>query len=177
MTSVPPNWEPHDVHGANSAESFHQLRLVAETVIRRLVTSPTKSPASPGLMIVSGPITTGNDQTVEENMADIALAISLLVKQDHEVFDQLPFEPRLEYLAREWHDEHGTANYCEPIITEFYKPLLIDPKMIHMLVQLPGWKNSTGARMEWEIFTGVKGYGVRPVYELPANWKTELVLE
>lgn len=101
--------------------------------------------------IVCGPISTGGHGTVLANLLVFNHAIEVLVESGRPVWSQVPYEAGLAALHVAWEKEHP-GEYCMPIMTEFYWPLL-QPHLVRRAWFLGGergWKTSTGAQMEWD---------------------------
>lgn len=168
-------WRMADVRAVDAAQDFADLLPVALRVISRM---PLDRPRT----IVSGPITTGGEGTVEKNTMALKLAIELLQKKGFNVFDQFPFQDAMTRMLKVWHAKYGHKKYCAKLITDFYGPMLEHENVIHSMIQLPGWRTSNGAVMEFNIFNAAlplrraanKEVCPLSIAELPGDWKTNL---
>lgn len=172
---APSGWRSSDLHAVRTASSFYALRLAAEQAIRWLKQSPTRNLAGQkhGLVFVTGPFTETGGKSFETNIAQLSKAIEWIDQLDCSVFDRVPVDIRARELEREWHEDHGAIQCCQPLIEELYRPLLVNSGMFGMLVQLPEWERCPRAILESEIF-GIVGPRSRARYELPGNWAEKL---
>jgi hypothetical protein len=138
------------------AETFPALSLIGLDVLENMPEGD--------IIQICGPISTGL-HSVEENLAIFDKTIVSFFKSPLLVFNQIPFEKRLEYLKNKWEKKNPNKGYCTPILDEFYLPLL-ESGRIKTLVFLPGWRHSTGAT--WERDQAIR-LGIKRVY-LPKNW-------
>ena len=102
--------------------------------------------------IVCGPISTGGYGNVVANLLMFNHAIEVLQAHGRRVWSQVPFEAGLAELHNKWMEEHPTATYCYPIMTDFYWPILT-PDLVCRAWFIDGergWETSTGAKMEWQ---------------------------
>ncbi len=99
--------------------------------------------------IVSGPISTGGQGSVEKNLAEFSKYIETMEKRGEIVFNQLPFENKFAELAR------NSEGYFMPILEDFFLPLFQSGK-ISKIWFMPNWQTSTGAKWEFEIADKLK---------------------
>jgi len=118
------------------ADSFHELSQIALKDLRKI------GKAS----MVCGPITTGGQGSVEENVRVFGLIITHLKQKGVTVFEQLPYEPALWVLKDQWEKE-GNEGYCMPLLTDFYGPVFKSGMIIDSYF-LPDWESSFGAKWE-----------------------------
>lgn len=137
-------------------ETFQALSLIGLDVLENMPEG--------NIIQVCGPISTGG-KSVEENLAIFDKTIVSFFKSPLLVFNQIPFEKRLEYLKNKWDKKNPKKAYCTPILDEFYLPLL-ESGRIKTLVFLPGWEYSTGAK--WERQQAIR-LGIK-IIDLPKNW-------
>lgn len=158
MATYVPESRPRE----SRAESFAALAEIALREIKTLGSS---------CVVVCGPITTGGRGSVEENVRAFQAAIQHLRTQGQVVFDQMPYEPSLWTLKDKWQREHGSDNYCWPLLLEFYLPLYRSGFIVEAHF-LPGWESSTGARWEREQFSQL---GVK-IIDFPVELINQLLL-
>ena len=122
-------------------ESFSEL---GEVVVAAMA-------AHSRLSLVVGPLTTGGCGDRDMNTTVFRSAIHGLVRRGNTMFNQLPFEEAIQRLAHEWWKANPDANYCWPILEEFYRPVF-ESGAFHSGVAyaIPGWQASTGTRWELE---------------------------
>lgn len=82
-----PYWEEEDVEALAHARTFEDLRAIAVRVLKRM-------PRPIGQ--VCGPISTGNDTTIKENLERIQDAIEKLIAKEVTIFNQIPFEMSMQ---------------------------------------------------------------------------------
>lgn len=97
--------------------------------------------------VVCGPISTGGVGNPVFNLLIFSHAIEVLTDAGRPIFNQLPYEAGLADLHVVWMRDNPSAEYCEPILTEFYLPLL-ESNRIRRAWFLPGWETSKGATWE-----------------------------
>lgn len=131
-------WSQRAFHSVARAQSFAELVPIARTILEFFEEEVT---------IVSGPISTGGFGTREKNIAVFHRAIQYLQSRHNSVFDQTPFETTIFRLAEEWYRLNPGAEYCEPILTDFYGPVF-ESGLIYRVAFIQGWESSRGARWE-----------------------------
>ncbi len=117
------------------SENFHALREVAEDILKQM--------AAP-ISMVCGPISTGGFGDISLNMERFRLAISTLEALGHNIFNQIPFEPRIGAIHFP-----GEDGYDWNILNHFYKPLFVSGFITRKFF-IPNWETSVGARWERE---------------------------
>lgn len=124
-----------DVKNIKDAETFYELVIVGLRILNRMEGPITQ---------VCGPISTGGNNSVEENLNILAKAIEFLTKKGINVFNQLPFERSFDKIMR----NYKTSGYDTPILEEFYGPIFESGKIKNVYF-LPNWRKSVGARWEY----------------------------
>lgn len=93
-------------------------------------------------VMVAGPISTGGLGSRAKNTERLKEVIDQLLALGHPVFDQVPFEGKMqEFIAG------FQGDYPMPILDEFYLPLYQSGR-IKKFFFVPGWESSFGA--SWE---------------------------
>lgn len=141
-----------DARNIKNAKTFYELVSVGYRILNRM-----KGPAAQ----VCGPIFTGSNGSVEENLNIFAKSIEILSKKGICIFNQLPFERTFDKIMR----AYKTSGYDTPILEEFYGPIF-DSDKIKKIYFLPGWRKSIGARWEYNY---AKKLGIKTII-LPENW-------
>jgi len=142
-----------EVEKIKNAGSFHELVVVARTVLNRM-----DDPVAQ----VCGPISTGNKNTVKKNLDILNEAIEILTQKGVIVFNQLPFERAFDRIM----NKYEVKDYDTPILYEFYGPIF-ELKKIKKAYFIPGWRNSIGAK--WE-YRHARKVGIKTIL-LDKDWK------
>ncbi|MDB4984074.1 MAG: hypothetical protein JWM20_253 [Patescibacteria group bacterium] len=138
-------WANHH-HKLPDLKSFEEMVILAHEVIDAI---------SGEVAMVSGPISTGGLGSREANLIRLDEAITSLVSEGHIIFDQAPFDTKMnEFVA------HIKEGYPMPILEEFYLPLFKSGK-IKKFFFVPGWESSTGASWEHDR---AKELGIEIIY-------------
>ncbi|HUZ92667.1 MAG TPA: DUF4406 domain-containing protein [Candidatus Paceibacterota bacterium] len=113
--------------------TFEELGETAFLVLMRMVQP---------VCMVCGPISTGGRGSIEENLTQFEIAISMLAARGFHVFSQMPFE-------RPMHRIKNTPYYRDglQLLEAFYLPIF-EARLVRHLYFLPDWKTSEGARWE-----------------------------
>ena len=100
--------------------------------------------------IVCGPITSGGQGNVDNNLLVFQAMIEMLwAKRNLNVFSQMPFEQQMVKFNKDWLKEHPYMTYCTPILDDFYAPFFkICAPRIEAAHFIHGWESSYGARWE-----------------------------
>ena len=56
------------------------------------------------------------------------------------VFNEIPFQEKIVELKNKWFAEHPEKMYCDPLITDFYKPILKTGKIVKLFT-LPEYEH------------------------------------
>jgi len=131
-------WSPKLFSAVERAETFGELVPIAMTILGFFEEEVT---------IVSGPISTGGFGSRKLNIKVFTNAIGHLQVQGRSVFDQTPFETAIFRLASQWHRSHPEADYCMPILDDFYGPVFASG-FISRVAFIHDWQSSRGA--QWE---------------------------
>jgi hypothetical protein len=149
-------WKEEDYGELEKAKTFSDLVPIALRVIRRM-------PAP--VAMISGPISTGGRGSIEANLHLLSAAVDFAHTKDVSVFDQNPFEDKLQVL-KEMTPHEG---YCETLLVDFYLPIF-ESGLISAMYFLPDWQTSTGATWEREQ---CKRLSIE-IKEYPEEWLKEL---
>lgn len=120
------------------AENFSDLFHIAMMVISMI---------DEDFEMVSGPISTGRVGAIDDNRRVFEKVIETLIRQNLNIFSQMPFEDKMVELYKAWHQANPAERYCLPILSDFYAPLFSSGK-IRVLHFIHGWESSYGARWE-----------------------------
>lgn len=137
-----------DRYALAKAASYKELFTIAESILRRM-------PRPRGQMC--GPISTGGTGSREKNIKRFDVALEHILKQDIEVFNQMPFE---EHIHRIQENSDEKAVYATGILEDFYLPIF-ENNLVDTLYFLPDWKTSYGANWEHDQATRL---GIEIVY-------------
>lgn len=130
----------------------HPLRVLAEKAI-------AAEDGKRGFTGVFGPITTGGTGNTAMNL-DVLRAVRLrLCEAGAEIFDQTRYSEELRGYEKQWRLQNGSADYCWPILTEFYDPVF-RAWIVGHAVFVPHSKTSRGATWE-ENTLGELGIPIR----------------
>ena len=164
----PRYWSPKNIAALERAQSYYDLRLIAQDVMSRM---------HPQLMLVSGPISTGGHNDIKKNLEEFHelikhLEIMLELKGIFfGVFDQTPFEDAIKTIREKRQKAGEFIHYDWRILHEFYG-VLFGLGQITSMVFLPGWQESTGAKWEFEIARR----RMMNRFILPNDWKNNMPL-
>lgn len=145
-----------DMKDIEKSETFYELVTVGNRVLNRM---------GEPIAQVCGPISTGGNSSVKENLETLANTTELLTKNGINVFNQLQFERAFDRIMR----NYKTSGYDTPILKEFYGPIF-ESGRIKIIYLLPGWKDSVGARWEYNY---AKKLGIKTII-LSDNWIKDL---
>ncbi|MDP3014937.1 MAG: DUF4406 domain-containing protein [bacterium] len=141
-----------EIQKIKKSKTFYELVIIGRGILYRM---------SDPISQVCGPISTGGNGSVEENLGTLAKAIKFLTEKEISVFNQLPFEKTFDKIMR----NYKTSSYDTPILEEFYGPVFESGKIKNVYF-LPGWRKSVGARWEYNY---AKKLGIKTIF-LPKNW-------
>lgn len=141
-----------EIKKIKESKTFYELVVVGRGILNRM-----NGPVAQ----VCGPISTGGNSSVKENLNIFTETIESLTKKGISVFNQLPFERAFDKIMR----NYKTSGYDIPILEEFYGPIFESGKIKNVYF-LPGWKKSVGARWEYNY---AKRLGIKTIF-LPKNW-------
>lgn len=126
----------------------HKTILLARDIAMDMV-----SLTEGNLALVSGPISTGGKNSINENLIDFNRDVSLSAKRLNKigtkVFNQMPFEPFFSAIHTMIDADSNDSYKGQIYLDHFYGPLL-ETKKFSTLVQRKGWETSTGATWEYE---------------------------
>ncbi|KKQ35419.1 MAG: hypothetical protein US50_C0015G0011 [Candidatus Nomurabacteria bacterium GW2011_GWB1_37_5] len=132
----------------NEVKTFSQMRELALSIISRISDALEKEKMSNKISQVCGPITGGGKGSIKENLKIFSKTIHKLNGENNNfVLDQMPFEPVMHDLAKDWLAQHPSEKYCKPIFDEFYLPIF-ESGLIKKFFFIHGWQSSKGA--QWE---------------------------
>jgi len=133
-------WEQADYEEMAMAKTFGDLVPISIRIIGRMPQP---------VVLVSGPISSGGKGSLTENLKVFEDAIITFMKKGYSVFNQLPFEPKLQELSKDYKE------YCTPILDDIFLPIL-KSGLIKKMFFIPGWESSVGARWEYNICEKLK---------------------
>jgi hypothetical protein len=96
------------------------------------------------VVLLSGPISSGGRGSLNANLKVFEDAIITFMRKGHSVFNQLPFEPKLLELSKDYKE------YCTPILDDIFLPIL-KSGLIKKMFFIPGWESSVGAKWEYNV--------------------------
>lgn len=132
-------WESKDYRDVSVATTFEQLLEIALVILSRI-------PDPVG--IVCGPLTTGGLGSLEANTEEFKRRIGQLQQQGENIFNQMPFEPRMQKIKK--------TPYYDPtrdhLLEAFYGGLFKKERLKTLFIIPPGEKMSYG--LNWEIKRG-----------------------
>ncbi|MBI5003920.1 DUF4406 domain-containing protein [Candidatus Kaiserbacteria bacterium] len=128
------HWNTEDQKALDRAQSYGDLLLIAKDVISRM-----RKP----VVQVCGPISTGGTGVMSENIDRLKKKIDALERQDVEIFNQIPFQYRIQAIAA----ARGVKDYEHELLNEFYLPIF-ESGLVQELYFMPDWQTSEGSRWE-----------------------------
>jgi len=134
------HWNTQDQEALNKARSYADLLAIARDVISRM-----EKP----VVQVCGPISTGGAGDMAQNINRLGKVINTLEAKGVEVFNQIPFQVRIQTIAV----AKKMQDYEHELLEEFYRPLF-EKGLIQELYFMPDWQTSAGTR--WEHEQGVR---------------------
>lgn len=150
-------WDEEDYKELGAADTFASLVPIALRVAGRM---------TPPIAMVSGPVSTGGRGSIEANLHMLSAAVDLAYEKGHNIFDQNPFEEKLQELKKQCVHADG---YCQELLEQFYRPIF-ESGVIKKMYFLPAWTTSTGAR--WERVQ-CERLSIE-ILDYPAEWFKEL---
>lgn len=153
-------WTPERLVRVADARTFEELHQVAAEILP-LHAQP--------LGMLCGPISSGGEGSVEENLAIFEVAIMDLWSRGFHLFNQLPFEPSMHRIIRE---ERRYYKGSQHLLETFYLPLF-ESGFFQYFIFLPTWETSNGARWEREQALRL-GIPFLPRPELSGEWYESL---
>lgn len=133
------HWTDKDIKALKKVKTFSQLADAALEIMKR---------HPHGVHMVSGPISTGGVGNREGNQKVFAGVIERIAEnQDLSVFSQIPFEDKIVELKKAWAAQNPDADYCMPILTDFYEKIFSSGK-VAKLHFIHSYESSQGA--VWE---------------------------
>lgn len=135
-------WNKKDEEDLQKAQNFADLWSVAKNILNKL----------DKIGLISGPISTGGTGNRHTNGEVFKKVIELMSqnKDSIKIFSQFPFEDKMATFYFKWRDENPDAEYCMPILDDFYKPLFESGKVCKVYF-IHGFESSFGARWEHEL--------------------------
>jgi hypothetical protein len=141
-------WTKEDWEDLEKVSNFLDMQVIAKRVLDR-IPKPVAG--------VCGPIAeTGGLHSVEANLNVFNNAIIQLQKTGLRIFDQMPFEDKMQELKAKMNLE----DFLRELNDDFYMPIF-KSKIVSTFYFIPGWETSNGAKFEHEK---AKELGIKIVY-------------
>jgi hypothetical protein len=141
-------WTKEDWKDLEKISSFLDMQVIAKRVLDR-IPRPVAG--------VCGPIAeTGGLHSVEANLNVFNNTIIQLQKTGLKIFDQMPFENKIQELKAKMNRE----DFLRELNDDFYMPIF-ESKIVSTFYFIPGWETSNGAKFEHEK---AKELGIKIVY-------------
>jgi len=141
-------WTKEDWEDLEKVSNFLDMQVIAKRVLDR-IPKPVAG--------VCGPIAeTGGLHSVEANLNVFNNAIIQLQKTGLRIFDQMPFEDKMQELKAKMNHE----DFLRELNDDFYMPIF-KSKIVSTFYFIPGWETSNGAKFEHEK---AKELGIKIVY-------------
>ena len=141
-------WTKEDWENLEKISSFLDMQVIAKKVLDR-IPRPVAG--------VCGPISeTGGLHSVEANLNVFNNTIIQLQKTGLRIFDQMPFENKMQELKAKMNRE----DFLRELNDDFYMPIF-KSKIVSTFYFIPGWETSNGAKFEHEK---AKELGIKIVY-------------
>ncbi|MEA3399084.1 MAG: DUF4406 domain-containing protein [Patescibacteria group bacterium] len=123
-------WKKEDWEDLNNSKSTDDLYFIAKRIIERMPKP---------IIQICGPIATGGLGSIKANLEKFNDSIIKLQNEGLNVFDQMPFEDKMQ--------EFKKTEIENSVLNNFYLPIF-ESKIISTLYFLPNWKTSFGATWE-----------------------------
>ena len=153
MTQIP-YWEDNHLVLMKNATNYEALSLIALDIFKNM--------PSP-ICQVCGPISSGGEGSIEENLKIFKKTISRLVKEGHTIFDQTYFEKPMSIIRSTYDCSEEERN--DILLNEFYKPVF-ESGFVKKTFFMHGWESSQGARWEHNLIIKL---GIEKIY-LPQDF-------
>lgn len=141
-------WTKEDWQDLGKVSNFADMRVIAKRILDR-IPKPVAG--------VCGPIAeTGGLHSVEANLKVFNNAIIQLQKNGLRIFDQMPFENKMQ----EFKTKMNREDFLKELNNDFYMPIF-ESKAVSTFYFIPGWESSSGAKFEHEK---AKELGIKIVY-------------
>lgn len=141
-------WTKEDWENLEKISSFLDMQVIAKKVLDR-IPRPVAG--------VCGPIAeTGGLHSIEANLNVFNNTIIQLQKTGLRIFDQMPFENKMQELKAKMNRE----DFLRELNDDFYMPIF-KSKIVSTFYFIPGWETSNGAKFEHEK---AKEFGIKIVY-------------
>lgn len=141
-------WNKEDWEDLEKISSFLDMQVIAKRVLDR-IPRPVAG--------VCGPIAeTGGLHSIEANLNVFNNTIIQLQKTGLKIFDQMPFENKMQELKAKMNRE----DFLRELNDDFYMPIF-KSKIVSTFYFIPGWETSNGAKFEHEK---AKEFGIKIVY-------------
>ncbi len=134
---LPHPWNERDLKALSVSKDFHDIGMIVLDVLLRLPRC---------VVMVSGPMTSGGNGSVSENLERYKRAMKYLISKGYPVFNQLPGESA---LSRHWHQWYlvGNTGYCWDLLDGVYAPIFRSKRVVK-IVFMPNWESSIDANWE-----------------------------
>lgn len=144
------HWKPEHFEKLSQINSYEELLRIAIDILQKM-----PQPISQ----VCGPLTSGGKGSISANADCFRKTILKLNEQEHNIFDQAPFEKIIQKIrANQNHLLPEESN--QQLLESFYLPLF-KSGFIKKLFFIPGWESSHGAKWEHEK---AKEFGIEIIY-------------
>jgi hypothetical protein len=141
-------WTKEDWEDLEKISNFLDMQTIAKKVLDRIPRP---------VVGVCGPIAeTGGLHSVEANLNVFNNTIIQLQKTGLKIFDQMPFENKMQELKAKMNCE----DFLRELNDDFYMPIF-ESKIVSTFYFIPGWETSNGAKFEHEK---AKELGIKIVY-------------
>ena len=141
-------WTKEDWENLEKVSNFADMRVIAKRVLDR-IPRPVAG--------VCGPIAeTGGLHSIEANLKVFNNTITQLQKNGLRIFDQMPFEDKMQELKAKMNRE----DFLKELDDDFYMPIF-ESGVVSTFYFIPGWETSNGAKFEHEK---AKELGIKIVY-------------
>mgnify|MGYP001559097243 CR=1 FL=1 len=141
-------WTKEDWENLEKVSNFADMRVIAKRVLDR-IPRPVAG--------VCGPIAeTGGLHSIEANLKVFNNTIIQLQKNGLRIFDQMPFEDKMQELKAKMNRE----DFLKELDDDFYMPIF-ESGVVSTFYFIPGWETSNGAKFEHEK---AKELGIKIVY-------------
>lgn len=143
-----------DKKSLKGCKTYVSIRKIAEKNLRKVYEKYTLGKNKPAILQICGPISTGGAGNVKDNLALFEKAVRKINKLGYYVFNQIPYEDAMGCVKKAKEKirkkSGGKKAYDNHLLEDFYRPIM-ESGMIAVVVFLPGWQSSTGAKWEYDV--------------------------